>query len=73
MTYGNQVYTFYIVGVYRHEDSGVVLSSTDEEPSTDIYLPLSAAKAISHGNDGYSQLTVVPNTGVDTQSFLEQT
>lgn len=73
LTYGNQVYTFYIVGVYRYEDSGVVLSSTDEEPSTDIYLPLSAAKAISHGNGGYSQLTVVPNTGVDTQSFLEQT
>lgn len=72
LTSGNKVYTFYIVGVYPYEDNGMVLTTTDEEPTTDIYIPLSTAKSINRSDEGYSQLTVVPNTDVDAQSLLDQ-
>ncbi len=46
LTYGTKVYTFYIVGVYPYESNGLVLESTDATPTTDMYLPISTAKAI---------------------------
>ena len=67
------VYTFYIVGVYPYESNGLVLESTDATPTTDMYLPISTAKAMSHADDGYQSFTVVAATGVDTSAFLTQT
>ena len=65
LTYGTKVYTFYIVGVYPYESNGLVLESTDATPTTDMYLPISTAKAMSHADDGYQSFTVVAATGVD--------
>ena len=73
LTYGTKVYTFYIVGVYPYESNGLVLESTDATPTTDMYLPISTAKAMSHADDGYQSFTVVAATGVDTSAFLTQT
>ena len=73
LTYGTKVYTFYILGVYPYESNGLVLESTDATPTTDMYLPISTAKAMSHADDGYQSFTVVAATGVDTSAFLTQT
>ena len=73
LTYGTKVYAFYIVGVYPYESNGLVLESTDATPTTDMYLPISTAKAMSHADDGYQSFTVVAATGVDTSAFLTQT
>ena len=73
LTYGTKVYTFYIVGVYPYESNGLVLESTDATPATDMCLPISTAKAMSHADDGYQSFTVVAATGVDTSAFLTQT
>ena len=73
LTYGTKVYTFYIVGVYPYESNGLVLESIDATPTTDMYLPISTAKAMSHADDGYQSFTVVAATGVDTSAFLTQT
>ena len=73
LTYGTKVYTFYIVGVYPYESNGLVLESTDATPTTDMYLPISTAKAMSHADDGYQSFTVVAATGVETSAFLTQT
>ena len=53
--------------------NGLVLESTDATPTTDMYLPISTAKAMSHADDGYQSFTVVAATGVDTSAFPTQT
>ena len=73
VTVGSKVRTFYVVGVYTYENNGFIMESTDSTPTTDMYVPLSTAKAAGHKAAGYSSFTVVANTDVDTTAFLSQT
>lgn len=72
ITVGSKVHTIYIIGVYPYENDGMVFSSS-ETPTTSLYLPLTTAKAMSGANDGYSSLTVMTNTNVDSAAFLTAT
>ncbi len=65
-------YTFYIVGVYAHEeeDSATTFSMTSSATVTNCYIPLDTAQTIAKSNDGYQSLTVVTSAGTDTVSFL---
>lgn len=72
ITVGSKVHTIYIIGVYPYENDGMVFSN-NETPTTTLYLPLTTAKAMSGANDGYSSLTVVTNTNVDSAAFLTET
>ncbi len=69
---GTNVYTFYIVGTYEYEDMGLGMFSSDT-PTTSMYIPLAAAKDITHAAKGYSSITVVGAAGADTQSLLRRT
>ena len=62
---------FYIEGVYQYDNSS---TNTDlSNIPTDMYIPISTAKKINSSNSGYSSITVVASTSVDSTSFLNTT
>lgn len=71
-TNGNKIHTFYIVGVYEYEDNGMAMFATDSDPVTNLYMPVSTAKKITHSADGYSQITVVGAATADANLLSEQ-
>lgn len=73
VTISDRFYTYTIVGIYEYEESSTFSSDSDEDVTTDLYLPLKTAKDQNHAEDGYTQLTVVTTTGTDNTTFMEQT
>ncbi len=67
----NRYYTYAVAGVYEYEDSGFSTES-DEEVTTTVYLPLLAAREQNHSSTGYSQLTIVTASGVNSTSLCEE-
>lgn len=67
----NRYYTYAVAGVYEYEDSGFSTES-EEDVTTTVYLPLEAARQQNHSDTGYSQLTIVTATGVDSTTLCEQ-
>lgn len=68
----NRYYTYTVVGVYEYEENSVYSEESEEEVTTDVYLPFETARNQNHTTTGYSQFTIVTNTGVDTASFMEE-
>ena len=69
----DRYYTYTIVGVYEYSDSSEEYdSSSEDEVTTDLYLPYLAAKDQTHSTDGYEQFTIVAADGVDTATFMDQ-
>lgn len=68
----NRYYIYTILGVYENEDDTAVLAtdSSYEMPTT-VYLPLGAAREETRSNQGFSQITVVTATGVDSAAFCD--
>ena len=73
----NRSFTFYIVGVYRLEDSSESETDSESEEAaaagssvTSFYIPLDVAKELSGSLEGYSSLTVITSTGTDTTAFV---
>ena len=60
----NSYYDYYIVGVYKYEES-TLNASTDEDVTTNAYIPLTTGKKQTHANEGYSQFTVVTRAGIE--------
>ncbi len=67
----NRYYTYTIAGVYEYEDSGFT-SESEEDVTTSVYLPLQAVRDQNHSTSGYSQLTVVTASGVDSTEFCTE-
>ncbi len=74
ITLNNVPYTFYITGIYEYESE---TASTDEDSTkaqtTDMYIPIEAARVISGTSDGYQSITVKTSVKTDTLAFLETT
>lgn len=68
----DRYYTYTIVGIYEYEENSTYSEESDEEVTTDVYMPLDTARNQNHTTTGYSQFTVVTNTDVDTSSFMEE-
>lgn len=69
----DKYYNFTVIGVYEYEESMMGFSSTsDEDITTALYMPLKTAQSINH-TSGYSQFTVVTASGVDSETFSETT
>lgn len=67
----NDFYQFTIVGVYEYDDTASGFSSTSEEDlSTTMYAPIKNVQKKLHSAGGYTQFTVVVNTGTDTDTFI---
>lgn len=66
----NNSYTdYYIVGVYKYESAGSLSDSSEEDVTTSAYIPLTTGKEETHGEEGYSQFTIV--TAADISSVSE--
>lgn len=67
----NLYYAFYIVGVYEYsEDSDSFSSDSEEDVTTNAYIPITTEKEKLHVDDGYEQFTVVTTEVVtDVTSF----
>jgi putative ABC transport system permease protein len=67
----NRYYSYTIIGVYEYESTGYD-SSSDEEVTTDLYVPYATATKQTHSEDGYTQFTIVTTTDTDNETFMEQ-
>ena len=66
---GDKFYQVTIVGIYEYERNNFMFSLTSEKDlSTNLYIPLRAAKAIAH-SENYSNFTIVTSSGVDADAF----
>lgn len=69
----NNYCDYYIVGVYEYESAGMLSDSADEELTTSAFIPLTTGKEEVHGNEGYSQLTIVTASDISGVSdFAEE-
>jgi len=69
----DKYYNFTVIGIYEYEESMMGFSSSSEEDiTTSLYMPLRTAQDINH-TSGYSQFTVVTTTGVDADTFSTTT
>ncbi len=68
---GSDFYQFTIVGVYEYDDTMSGFSSTSEEDlSTTMYVPIKNVQKKTHSTAGYQQFTIVVKTGTDTETFI---
>ena len=70
------LYDFYIIGVYHYdeeEDGSISLTSSSDEVTTTLYMPLQTAKKLAKANTGYQSLTVVGAGDVDQDQFMADT
>lgn len=73
VTLNNNFYTYYIVGVYEYSASSFGFSSDSEEDiSTEVYIPLKTAQAENHNTSGYSQFTIITSVDTDSTEFLDK-
>lgn len=69
----NRYYTYTIVGVYEYSSDAAAFSSeSEEEITTELYIPLKTAQVQNHSAKGYEQFTVAAASGVDAEAFMEQ-
>lgn len=70
------LYDFYIIGVYHYdeeEDGNISLTSSSDEVTTTLYMPLQTAKKLAKADAGYQSLTVVGAGNVDQDQFMADT
>lgn len=66
-------YTYTIIGVYEYSASSFGFSSDSEEDlTTELYIPISTAKNQNHSEEGYQQLTILTAAGTDSVAFVEE-
>ena len=65
---------FYIVGVYKYESE---TASTDQDQESDettsMYIPLALAQQMSSAGNGYQSITVIADSSMDTETFMNIT
>jgi len=65
-------YTYEVIGVYKYDDSSYGFSSkSEEDTTTKLYIPLATAKAQTHNNSGYSQVTIIASSGADATQLSD--
>ncbi len=73
----HKTYTFTIVGVYKYEESQMQMSGSqegggsDQDLTTQMFIPMSTAKQISGADSGYSSFTVKTRTSADSEKFAK--
>ena len=72
VTVGNNIVTLYICGVYQL-DKDKSLDRNNYDITTNLYMPISLAKKISNGQEGYSSLTIRPTTEANVEELVNKT
>ena len=74
VTINNSPQRFFIAGVYKYESE---TASSDEDSTadetTEMYIPLSAARRITGSSEGYQSISVKTSVDTDTLTFLDTT
>jgi putative ABC transport system permease protein len=65
------IYTYTVVGVYTYKSSGGNRTTSDENLSTDIYIPITVEKK-SATNKNYQTFTIKSKDGVDVTTFTTE-
>lgn len=69
---GSDFYKYTVIGIYKYEEAAMGFSMfSEDEVSTNIYIPLKTAMNETHSS-GFSQFTIITNGTVDTNSFVSQ-
>ncbi len=70
VTVGTNIYVFRIIGVYKYEQSMMNISfASEEDLSTSMYVPLTTAKKLTGSDRGYTNITVMAASTVDSEEF----
>jgi putative ABC transport system permease protein len=67
----NSIYTYTVIGVYKYQASGNSRTTSDDDLTTDLYIPISVAKKTAT-NKNYQTFTIKPKDGVDVQTFTTE-
>lgn len=70
VTIGQRFYDYTIVGVYEYSSTGIE-SESEEDVTTTMYVPLNSVLKKTHNTSGYSTFTIITQTGVDTETFMD--
>ncbi len=69
----NEIVSFAIIGVYQYEQNMMNFSMASEKDiSTALYIPVTTAKKLGNGDDGYQNFTICASNSVDSQAFAAQ-
>ncbi|MGN0532372.1 MAG: ABC transporter permease [Eubacterium sp.] len=69
----NNLYSFFIAGVYQYESETTSTQNNDSNQTTDLYLPLATSTKIGGTNYGYESITVITSETTDTTTFINTT
>lgn len=70
VTVNKEIQVFRIVGVYKYEQSMMNMSfAAEEDIRTSLYIPVTTCKKLAGSNKGYSNLTVMATSSVDSKEF----
>ena len=67
----DRYYNYTIVGIYEYDDSSTSTES-EEDVTTEMYMPYVTAKNQTYTIEGNETLTIVSITGTDTATFMDQ-
>jgi len=70
----NTFHTFTVIGVYQHEQQPFAATFSmvaDKDIRTDVYIPISTAKALTSAHERHRMATVTAETGVDPIGFAQ--
>jgi len=67
----NAIFTYSVVGVYTYKASGNSRTTSDDNLTTDLYVPITVAKKTAT-NKNYQTFSIKPKDGVDVQTFTTE-
>ncbi len=67
----NNIFTYYVVGVYKYQASGSSRTTSDENLSTSLYIPITVEKKTAT-NKNYQMFQVEPKDNVDVSAFTTE-
>lgn len=67
-----EILSFNVIGIYEYEDSVMDNTVSEKNVSTDLYIPVSAAKKIGNAEDGYTGFTILTAESADSTAFAER-
>ena len=65
------IHTYTVIGIYKYKASGGNRTTSDENLTTDIYVPVTVVKKTAT-NKNYQTFTIKSKDGVDVQSFTTE-
>jgi putative ABC transport system permease protein len=67
----NAIFTYTVVGVYKYKASGNSRTTSDDNLTTDLYVPVTVSKKTAT-NKNYQTFTIKAKDGVDVQTFTTE-